>query len=157
MKNALKFIVILTTVLFVGCSSDDSTTENDDAVFNSLQANPAPEPRNCESTSPLVGQSSELRFSAIYGISGTVTIVSDCEIEISDFFYNGQGPNISVYAGIDGDFEGGVNMSEPIQGRVFQGETLNLFLPEGASFNDFNSISIWCFEFDVDFSSAFFE
>jgi len=97
-----------------------------------------------------------LRLSQIYGISGQVTIISDCEIEISNFFYNGSGPNISVYAGIDGDFESGVNLSEPLNGRTFEGETLNLFMPEGASFTEFNSISIWCYEFDVDFSSAFF-
>ena len=125
-------------------------------LFSDLQANPAPLPRECVSTSPLVGQSSQFRVSNIYGISGTVTIVSDCQIQITDFFYNGLGPNISVYAGIDGDFQNGVNMSRPINGEEFKGDTLDLFLPEGATFNEFNSISIWCFEFDVNFSDAVF-
>jgi len=95
-------------------------------------------------------------LSELYGISGVVTIVSDCQIEISDFFYNGLGPNISVYGAVDGDFRSGVNMSVPLNGRTFEGETLNLFLPEGSSFDEINSFSIWCFEFDVDFSSASF-
>jgi len=155
MKNVLKYTFVL-IILFVSCSDNDDQEEDADVAFSPLQANPAPEARDCPSTSPLVGQSRDLRISALYGIRGVVTIVSDCEIEISNFFYNGSGPNISVYAGIDGDFDSGVNMSVPLQGRSFEDETLNLFLPEGASFNEFNSISIWCFEFDIDFSSASF-
>jgi len=161
MKNLIKYSFVL-MLLFASCSSSDDSDsteiiQDNGVVFNPLQANPAPQARDCTSTSPLIGLSRELRISSIYGISGTVTIISDCEIELSNFFYNGTGPNISVYAGIDNDFENGVNMSEPIQGTRFEGETLRLFLPENASFNDFNSISIWCYEFDVDFSSASFE
>lgn len=158
MKSLIKCFFVL-SVIILGCSSDDSTngtSDDDSGVVNSLQANPAPEPRDCSSTSNLVGESRELRVSNLYGISGLVTIISDCEIEISNFFYNGSGPNISVYAGIDGDFDSGVNMSVPLNGTAFENATLNLFLPEGASFEEYNSISIWCFEFDVDFSSATF-
>ena len=161
MKNVFKFLMVF-TILLVNCNdSDDQTDETqnvDGVIFNPLQANPAPLPRDCgDPTSPLIGESRNLRISTLYGISGTVTIISDCEIEITDFTYNGDGPNVSVYAAIDGDFRDGVNMSEPMQGQVFAGETLNLFLPEGTSFNEFNSISIWCYEFDQDFSSASFE
>ena len=48
-------------------------------------------------------------------------------------------------------------MSDILNGRSWEGETLNLFLPEGFTFDDINSFSVWCFEFDVDFSSASFE
>ena len=149
MKNILKFAIVL-VFLCVGCSNDSEDS-------SSLQNNPAPDAQDCASNSPIVGESRNLSVSNLYGISGVVTIISDCEIEISNFFYNGSGPNVSVYAGIDGDFEGGVNMSENLNGRRFEGETLNLFLPDGASFEDFNSISIWCFQFDVNFSSASFQ
>ena len=147
MKNIIKFTIVL-VFLCVGCNNDSD---------DSLQNNPAPDAQDCTSNSPIVGESRNLSVSNLYGISGVVTIISDCEIEISNFFYNGSGPNVSVYAGIDGDFEGGVNMSENLNGRRFEGETLNLFLPDGASFEDFNSISIWCFQFDVNFSSASFQ
>jgi len=159
MKNIFKYTIVL-VLLCMGCSTDSNdqeTVAEEGVTFSPLQANPASGPRDCESTSSLIGQSRELRVSTLYGISGVVTIVSDCEIEISNFFYNGLGPNISVYAGVNGNFRAGVNMSEPINGRRFEGETLNLFLPQGASFTEFNSISIWCFEFDVDFSSASFQ
>ena len=155
MKSLIKgFFAIL---IVVGCSSEgvNSIPDNQDPP-NSLQANPASDPRDCPTTSSLIGESRELAVSDIYGISGLVTIVSDCEIEITNFFYNGSGPNVSVYAGIDNNFVNGVNMSVPLNSTAFENQTLNLFLPEGATFNEFNSISIWCFEFDQDFSSASF-
>lgn len=147
MKNFIKYFLVFSIIL-TSCSDNES---------GGTQANAVPEEQDCTSTSALVGQSRALRVSNTYGISGTVTIISDCEIEISNFSYNGTGPNVSVYAGINGNFEAGVNMSANLNGRRFNGETLNLFLPDGASFNEFNSISIWCFEFDIDFSSASFQ
>lgn len=147
MKKLTNLFIVL-IVLLVSCSDDDG---------DSLIANSAPSGRDCDSTHLLVGESRELAVSNIYGISGVVTIVSDCEIEISNFFYNGLGPNVSVYGGTNSDFEAGINLSEPINGRSFQGETLNLFLPEDTTFDEINSFSIWCFEFNIDFSSASFQ
>ena len=147
MKNIIVSFTFLSLVLLMGCAGPVSF------------ANPVPEERSCSSTNSLVGQTRALRVSSLYGISGDVTIVSDCEIQISNFFYNGAGPNVSFYGAVDGDFRSGFNMSEILNGRVWQGETLNLFLPEDEdrSFDEINSFSVWCFEFDVDFSSVFFE
>jgi len=144
MKNAIGSFVFLSLLFLMSCA--------DPASF----ANPEPEARVCESTNSLIGETRALRVSNLYGISGNVTIISDCEIEVSNFFYNGSGPNVSFYAGADGDFSSGVNMSEVLNGRTWDDETLNLFLPEGTSFEEFNSFSVWCFEFDVDFSSTSF-
>ena len=149
MKNDIKVFAFLSLVLVLlaGCTDVESI------AF----ANPVPEDRSCASTNSLVGETRGLRVSSLYGISGDVTSVSDCEIEISNFFYNGLGPNVSFYGATNGDFRAGINMSEVLNGRVWQGETLNLFLPEGSSFDEINSFSVWCFEFDVDFSSTTFE
>lgn len=147
MKHLFKIIFVFALVL-TSCNNDDDS--------NVTPANGAPVARECPSTSNLVGQSRDFTANNQYRISGTVTIVSDCEIEISNFFYNGLGPNVSVYAGVNNNFDNGVNMSERLNGRRFEGETLRFFLPEGSTFNEFNSISIWCFEFDIDFSSVSF-
>ena len=149
MKIRFTLLVVL-TFIFIGCSTDSQDAAD-------LLENPAPEARECEATHPLVGESRDLRVSSTYGISGTVTIISDCEIEISNFFYNGAGPNVSIYGGTNGDFRNGVNLSQPINGRSFQGETISVFLPEGFNLDEINSFSIWCFEFNIDFSSASFE
>lgn len=149
MKNSIYFLIAV-SLFFIACSSDD------DHGNSVSQLNSAAEARECSSTHSLIGESRELRVSDTYGISGTVTIVSDCEIEISNFFYNGSGPNVSVYGGTDGNFVSGVNLSVPLNGLSFEGETLNLFLPEDVTFDEINSFSIWCFQFDIDFSSASF-
>ena len=145
MKNIIKSLVLLSLVLLMGCRQEEVTF-----------ANPVPEARSCPSTHPLIGETRALRVSELYGIRGNVTIVSDCEIQISNFFYNGSGPNVSFYGANNGDFRSGVNMSEVLNGRTWEGETLNLFLPEGTSFDEINTFSVWCFEFDVDFSSTSF-
>lgn len=145
MKKIL-ICVVVACMGFFGCEEDQVSLAND-----------APESRTCTATNALVGQSRQLRVSEIYGISGTVTILSDCEIEFSNFFYNGLGPNVSIYGGNNGNFAAGINLSEPINGRSFSGETLTVFLPENTNLDEINSFSIWCFEFDIDFSSASFQ
>ena len=119
-------------------------------------ANAVPMAQDCESTHPLVGQSKNLSTLA-HEVSGVVTIVSDCEIEISNFFYDGKGPAVRVYGGAGGNFESGVNMSEALNGRVYAGETLSFFLPEGSSLDTIDSFSIWCFLFREDFGSVIFQ
>ncbi len=145
MINIIRISTLFGLILLIGCADPISF------------ANPVPEGRSCPSTNSLVGETRALQVSQLYGISGDVTIVSDCEIEISNFFYNGLGPNVSFYGGTNGNFRAGINMSEALNGRAWQGETLNLFLTEGTSFDEINSFSVWCFEFDVNFSSASFE
>lgn len=146
MKNVISAIAVVGVLVLLGCNRDN------DVTF----ANPVPEARECTFDSDLVGASGNLRVSSLYGISGFVKVVSDCEIVVTDFNYNGLGPNVSFYAGIDGNYgEGvGVNMSEILNGQQWVNDTLHLFLPEEASTEEYNSFSVWCFEFDVDFSSV---
>ncbi|WP_435624421.1 DM13 domain-containing protein [Flagellimonas sp.] len=146
MKNCSLFLMVLAFTL-IGCSSEDEVA----------LPNEVPQARDCTSTHPLVGESRRLRVSTSYGISGRVTVISDCEIQLTNFFYNGSGPAVSVYGGTNGNFEDGISLSEPIQGRRFEDETLSVFLPEGTTLDEINSISIWCFQFNIDFSSASFE
>lgn len=148
MKKCIGFIFVL-TFLFIGCSDNQQAPD--------LLENLVPEARSCGSTHPLVGESRNLRISNTYGISGVVTIISDCEIQISNFSYNGTGPNVSIYGGRNGNFRSGINLSAPINGRRFQNETLTVFLPENTDLDEINSFSVWCFEFDIDFSSASFQ
>ena len=147
MKN-YSLVLFVATLFILGCSNDEDSVS---------LPNPVPEAQDCPSTNALVGQSRELRVSTTYGIRGTVNIVSDCEIQITNFFYNGLGPAVSVYGGNNGNFADGLSLSAPIQGRRFEGETLTVFLPEGTTLDEINSFSIWCFQFNIDFSSASFQ
>lgn len=156
MKNFLKCMVFV--FVLIGCSEDEEQAPIEqigEGTSSGLQISIAAE-RDCGATHPLVGQSMELRDSPTYGISGTVTIVSDCEIEFSNFSYNGTGPAVNIFGGFDGRFGSGIDLSEPIDGRAFNNATFSIFLPEGTTLDDINSFSVWCFRFNIDFSSASF-
>ena len=146
MRSIIISLAFLSIALLMSCSdsSEDLTIEE------------VPEETECLATNDLVGRTMPLRRSELYGISGDVTIISDCEIQLSNFFYNGLGPAVSFYGAVNGNFRAGFNMSEILHGRQWQGETLNLFVPDGFTIGEVNSFSVWCFEFDVDFSSVFF-
>ncbi|MEM0933086.1 MAG: DM13 domain-containing protein [Bacteroidota bacterium] len=147
MKNG-SFILTVLVFILISCNSDDAPVSLPIEI---------PQARDCASTHPLVGESRRLRVSTSYGIRGRATVISDCEIQLTNFFYNGSGPAVSLYGGTNGNFDKGIPLSEPIQGRRFEDETLRVFLPEGTSLDEINSISIWCFQFNIDFSSASFE
>lgn len=118
-------------------------------------ANDAPESRVCGSSHPLVGLTGNLSRIQ-HGVSGSVTIISDCEIRIDNFNYDGGGPNVRIYGGFNGSFASGFNLSEQINGRRYTNETLNVFLPVGETLDDINSFSVWCFEFRENFGSVSF-
>lgn len=148
MRNSIVNIILLSFIFLWSCNEEEvAPNSTEDEIL---------EARSCASTHDLVGASSALAESDVYGISGDVTILSDCEIEISNFFYNGLGPNVRIYGALDGAFSEGFSISETLSGRAWEGETLNLFLPEGVTFDEVNSFSVWCFEFEVDFGSVHF-
>ncbi|WP_106144325.1 DM13 domain-containing protein [Flagellimonas meridianipacifica] len=142
------FLLIISAFILVGCDVGDDSVS---------LSNEVPQSQECDSTHPLVGESRELPVSTTYGVRGTVTIVSDCEIRFTNFFYNGFGPAVSVYGANNGNFDEGISLSERLNGRRFEDETLTVFLPEGRTLDEINSFSIWCFEFDIDFSSVNFQ
>ena len=164
MKINIKYFALLSLVFFLFASCEEEiigpsiitpqviTNEPDVNTFD-----PEEDERKCEFTNTRLDQTSSLSEDEIYDIKGDITIISDCEIEVSNFFYNGLGPAVAFFAGIDGDFESGLRISQDLHGTEWTGETLILFLPEGETFEDFNSFSVWCYQFDIDFSSAFFE
>ena len=70
MKYCIQSFIFLSFVLLLGCSEG--------VTF----ANPTPDARTCESTNSLVGETRALSVSSLYGISGNVTIVPDCEFGV---------------------------------------------------------------------------
>lgn len=110
---------------------------------------------SCGSDHPLVGQTRALSTRS-HQVRGDVTIVSNCEIEISNFNYDGGGPDVHVYGGTGGNFSQGVNMSEGLNGPPVSGATVRAFLPESTSLDEINSFSIWCVQFSADFGSVNF-
>jgi hypothetical protein len=137
-------INIVIFLLLLGCAKNKTEL-----------ANEAPLGRNCSAAHQLVGQSRSLS-SLQHGVSGVVTIVSDCEIRIDNFNYDGGGPNVRIYGAKNGNFSSGFNLTEKLNGKVYSNDTISFFIPEGKTLDDIDSFSVWCFEFNVNFGSTVF-
>lgn len=110
------------------------------------------------SSNSLVGTSAVFsNFS--HDIGGTLTIVDDRTLEITNFTYDGGGPSVFFYLGTDGNYSpqtGGVLVGTQLNGRPFNGETITIDLPPNITLDDFNGVSVWCDIFFVNFGDAQF-
>jgi len=111
------------------------------------------------SLNPLVGTTAEFSNPSIYNIGGTVTILDDRTLQVTDFTYNGGGPSVFFYLGNNGDYSpsgGGVLIGNQLNGRSFNGETMTLTLPPNVTLDDFDGVSVWCDIFFINFGDARF-
>ncbi len=98
-------------------------------------------------------------FSSLaHGVMGKATIIDDCTIRISEFDYDGGGPSVYVYGAIDHDYSAAdaIQMGPRLDGQVHQNASFDITLPMGSSLDDFNSISIWCDDFNANFGQLEF-
>ncbi|MEM7258723.1 MAG: DM13 domain-containing protein [Pseudomonadota bacterium] len=112
----------------------------------------------CSADHPFVRRTATLSTLA-HGVSGSVTVVDDCTLEVINFNYDGRGPSVYFYGGQDGDYisDNAFSIGPRLNGRPWQNESLTLKIPEGKSLDDFNSVSVWCFDFNANFGEAFFD
>lgn len=91
-------------------------------------------------------------------VSGNASIVDDCTIVIENFTYDGGGPEVYVYAGIDHDYQSAsaFAISNKLNGIIVDSETLVLKLPVGKTLDHFNGLSIWCVDFNANFGQLEF-
>jgi len=111
----------------------------------------------CASTHPAVGRT--VQFDGIFHeVAGTLTIVDDCTIEISGFTYDGLGPDVYFFAGNNKAYDNnsGFIIGPRLNLTTWANNSIRLRIPEGKSLRDFNSISVWCFDVEVNFGDAFF-
>ena len=120
-------------------------------------ANATPEARTCGKSHPSIGFVGEFS-SKDHGVSGQAEIVSDCEIKVTNFNYDGGGIGVRIYGAKDRNFaKKGYSLSDELVGTRFTNDELSVFLLEGTSLDDVNSLSAWCVDYDVDFGSLDFK
>lgn len=108
----------------------------------------------CTSDHPLVGRSAELSTFA-HGVSGTITVLNDCILEVTNFNYDGGGPAVYFFAGTDQNYRSGAFPIGPrLNGQQWVNDTVRLPIPEGRSLDEFNSLSVWCFDFNANFGDT---
>lgn len=112
-------------------------------------------PRSCTQTHAKIGQTATLVRHA-HGVSGTARIVDDCTIAIENFHYDGGGIDVRVYAGKQGDYDGGYPISKNFVGMASAGGTLTVQLPVGKTLDDLDGVSIWCVAASFSFGDGQF-
>lgn len=111
----------------------------------------------CPKTHPMVGYTGFFQTKA-HNVSGKATIVDDCTIRISEFDYDGGGPAVYFYAATDHQYDSqdAFAISQDISGPEYENAEFVLTLPDNKTLDDFNTLSVWCVEFGVDFGSLEF-
>ncbi|MCP4412534.1 MAG: DM13 domain-containing protein [Gammaproteobacteria bacterium] len=111
----------------------------------------------CGSDHNMVGYSGSFDTFA-HNVSGQAMILDNCTIEISQFNYDGGGPQVYFYAGIDHQYSdsSAFAIGEQIDGQVYNNETLIISLPPDKSLDDLNGISVWCIDFAANFGQLTF-
>jgi hypothetical protein len=115
------------------------------------------QPTGCSSEHPSVGRAAEFE-TYFHGVTGTLTVIDDCTIEISNFNYDGRGPQVYFYAGQNRDFtgQGAFVIGSQLNGQLYVDDTIQLTIEDGHSLDDFDSISVWCVDFQANFGDVFF-
>lgn len=110
----------------------------------------------CTSDHRFVGRSAELP-TGIHGVSGTVTVIDDCTIEVTNFNYDGGGPSVYFYAAQNRDYRNHTAiLGSRLNGQQWVNETVRLPIPDNVSLDDFDSLSVWCSDVNANFGDVFF-
>jgi len=111
----------------------------------------------CEKTHTKIGYNG-LFSTRAHNVAGQATIIDDCTIEISNFDYDGGGPEVYFYGAKDHQYDSdeAFAFSLKLNGVVHQNETLTIRLPNNKTLDDLTGISVWCVEFGADFGNMEF-
>jgi hypothetical protein len=116
-----------------------------------------PYTNGCEKTHETVGYSGTFE-TFHHNVSGKATIIDNCTIEISQFDYDGGGPDVYFYGAINHDYTGSsaFAIGEKIDGTVYNNATILLTLPSNKTLDDLNGLSVWCQDVNVNFGQVTF-
>jgi len=112
---------------------------------------------NCAKTHNKVGWNGN--FSSLaHNVSAKATIIDDCTIHISEFYYDGLGPEVYIYAAENHNYSdaSAFAVSQRINGTVYDNNSLTLVLPDGKTLDDFTGLSVWCVDFAANFGQMEF-
>jgi len=93
-----------------------------------------------------------------HNVSGRAEFLDDCTIKITDFNYDGEGPDVYFYGAKDHNYSG-VNafaIGQKINGVVYNNEEIILRIPDNKTLDDITGISVWCVDFDANFGQVTF-
>lgn len=111
----------------------------------------------CTATHAKVGASGILS-ELDHDVSGSVTVIDDCTLLVTNFNYDGRGPAVYFYAGTDGaynpDTSDAFRISGLLTGSPASNDQILLKLPDGKTLDDFNGVSVWCEAISASFGDT---
>lgn len=112
---------------------------------------------NCTKTHDKIGHNGFFNTLA-HNVSGKATIIDDCTIEISQFSYDGGGPEVYIYAAIDHQYasETAFPLGQKMTGQTFENATFQIKLPKNKTLDDLTGLSVWCVDFAANFGQMEF-
>ncbi|MFT7621325.1 MAG: cytochrome c [Myxococcota bacterium] len=120
---------------------------------------PPPEPPTdlCSADHAKVGWTTTLS-TKFHGVKGTATITDDCTIQVTGFFFDGNGIDVQVYAGNNGQYGSGFSVSDQLYNFPigYSDDALTLKVPDGKTLDDIGGISVWCVAVGVSFGDGLF-
>lgn len=129
--------------------------ERPPSIAETQEETPATPDAGNSAVNPAVGVSAEFSNFA-HDIGGTLTVLDDRTIQITNFSYDGGGVVVFFYNGVDGDYTNGQPIGPQLNGTRFENETITLTIPDNLTLDDFNGISVWCVPFAANFGDAQF-
>ncbi|XQW84911.1 DM13 domain-containing protein [Thalassotalea piscium] len=112
---------------------------------------------NCGSTHSKVGYTGYFESFA-HNVSGRAEIINDCTIKITEFSYDGGGPEVYIYAAKNHDYQSDLAfpISQKINGKAYINAEITVRLPSSKSLDDLTGLSVWCVDFAANFGQVNF-
>jgi len=106
----------------------------------------------CGKTHEKVGHSGNFETFA-HNVSGKATIIDDCTIEISQFSYDGGGPDVYLYGAKEHNYSSveAFAIGPKLNGQIYNDAKFFIKLPDGKTLDDLTGLSVWCVDFEADF------
>jgi len=153
----MKYIYLITIITLAALTSACDSGPSVASASGNIDDYSLGTDTNCSSSHSKVGNTGTLTTFA-HSVSGTVTIIDDCTIEITGFNYDGGGPQVYFYAGTNGNYTdaNAFRFSQLLTGTSFNNKTIRLIIPNPKSLDSFNSLSVWCVDFNANFGDIIF-
>lgn len=112
---------------------------------------------SCTTSHEKVGQSGFFETFA-HNVAGKATIIDDCTIEITQFSYDGGGPDVYFYGAINHQYENeeAFPIGLQINGQTYDNASITLKLPVNKTLDDLSGLSVWCVDFAANFGQMEF-
>ncbi len=113
--------------------------------------------KSCTTEHEKVGQSGFFNTFA-HNVSGKATIIDDCTIEISQFSYDGGGPDVYFYGATEHQYASAqaFPLGQQINGKAYDNASIIITLPQNKTLDDLTGLSVWCVDFAANFGQMQF-